>query len=243
MTGPAPVRRQRPGAAAGGAALVRRLLLACGAVYTVTYVLANDVVAASLISGYSRRDQAVSELSAVGAAARPFLVAMLPVWVVLMVGFGVGIVWSAGGNRAQWLLGVVTAVQGAFSLLWLWFPMTSRAAMVRAATGANDTGHLVLSAGTGVFALLELVLLAIAFGTWARVYAAVSVAVMVGFNVLVAMTVGEVAGGVATPWMGLFERLGMAPWLLWLVIVSVLLTRRELATGPDANRRATTTPC
>lgn len=150
-----------------------------------------------------------------------------PVWTLLMVGFGVGIAWSAAGNRALHALGLVTAGQGIFGVLWTWFPMTSRAEMVRAGTGPNDVGHLVLSAGTGIFALAKLALLALAFGTWARVYAVASLAVMIGFNGVMSTMVDDVERGAATPWMGLYERIGMAPWLLWLALVSVLLLRRE----------------
>ena len=46
-------------------------------------------------------DQAVSELSAVGAAARPFLIGMDAIWMPAMVAFGVGVWRAARGNH--WL--------------------------------------------------------------------------------------------------------------------------------------------
>lgn len=60
-----------------------RPLLACGAGYAVVYVVANDVVGALMYDGYDRLDQAVSELSELGAPSRPFLVAMLLVFTAL----------------------------------------------------------------------------------------------------------------------------------------------------------------
>jgi hypothetical protein len=48
----------------------RQALLACGIVYALLYVIVNDVIAATLYDGYSRRSQAVSELSATGARYR-----------------------------------------------------------------------------------------------------------------------------------------------------------------------------
>jgi hypothetical protein len=56
----------------------RRLLLACGIVYGVVYVISNDLIAASAHHGYSRRDRVVSELSAGSAPTRPSLIATLP---------------------------------------------------------------------------------------------------------------------------------------------------------------------
>ena len=63
---------------------ITHLLLACGVAYFILYVLANDAVAATIYDGYSRVDQAISELSAKGAASRAFLVAMTPVFALLM---------------------------------------------------------------------------------------------------------------------------------------------------------------
>jgi len=66
-----------------GLAVPRRSLLACGLLYAVLYPIVNDVIAANLYDGYSRMDQAVSELSAVGAPARAFLTATVPVFSLL----------------------------------------------------------------------------------------------------------------------------------------------------------------
>ena len=67
---------------------VPKFPLACGVAYSLSYVIANDVVAASRYDGYNRVDQAISELSAKGASPKPSLVAMLPVWTALMIGSG-----------------------------------------------------------------------------------------------------------------------------------------------------------
>ena len=47
-----------------------QILLACGALYAVLYVVVNDVVAAGLYVGYDPVSQAVSELSATGSPAK-----------------------------------------------------------------------------------------------------------------------------------------------------------------------------
>lgn len=59
---------------------ITHVLLGCGVAYLVLYILANDAVAATVYDGYSRMDQAISELSAIGAESRAFLVAMTPLF-------------------------------------------------------------------------------------------------------------------------------------------------------------------
>src|SRR5512135_2007831 len=67
-----------------------KALLGCGIAYPVGYAVANDVIAASRYDGYSRMNQAVSELSATGAPTRRFLTATVPVFAALEVAYGVG---------------------------------------------------------------------------------------------------------------------------------------------------------
>jgi hypothetical protein len=122
---------------------------------------------------------------------------MLPVWSALLTAFGVG-VWRAGGTkRTVRALGAVIAVHGLWSFAWIWYPMSSRVDLAAAGGGPNDTGHLVLSAMTGIFAVAELTLAAASFDNRFRVFAAVTAVVMVASGRIsrssrsVALPVGE----------------------------------------------------
>ena len=50
--------------------LLQRILLICGIGYGVTYVVSNDLIAAAMFDGYSRLDQAISELSGTRAPSQ-----------------------------------------------------------------------------------------------------------------------------------------------------------------------------
>jgi hypothetical protein len=206
-----------------------RVLVACGALYPLSYVIANDVIAASRFRGYNRIDQAVSELSAKGAASRPFLVAMLPIWTALMIAFGIGVAMSANRKRVLRITGGVLIAHGVVAITWLWFPMTSRQDMIRAGTASNDTGHLVLTTLTIVFILAELGFAALAFGTWFRAYSAVTAATVLVFGALVSPLAARIPDGNPTPWMGLYERVSIGGWLLWMTILTVALLRDRTA--------------
>jgi hypothetical protein len=202
------------------------VLVTCGVVYAVSYALVNDAIAAPLYGGYSWLDQAVSELSAEGAPTRTLLVAMAPVWSALLIAFGIGI-WRAATTK-RWLrwLGAVIAIHGLWSLAWIWFPMSSRADLATGGAGVNDTGHLVLVTMTGIFVFTELALAAASFGNRFRLYAAASVVIMVVFGSLTSSWPAMIEAGEATPWMGLFERISIAAWLVFLVVVAATLLRQ-----------------
>jgi len=201
-----------------------QVLLACGVLYVALYVILNDVVAASLYEGYDPLSQAVSELSATGSPARAFLTAVFPLWPVLMIAFGIGVRRASDGRRALRVTGVLLVAQGIIGLLWLAFPMTSRADMTSGAPAApNDVGHLVMTGATIVLVLSEIGFSAAAFRWRFRVYAIASAATVLVFGALTAVQASRLPAGGPTPWMGLFERISIAPWLLWMAVLHFIL--------------------
>jgi len=207
--------------------VVRKALLACGILYPLLYAVVNDVVAATLYEGYSRTSQAISELSATAAPSRGLLAAMLPIFTALMIAFGVGVWKSAGGNRALRVTGALLSAHGATFPLWLLAPMTSREEMRMGAMPANDLGHVVLTVTAILLILGEIGFGAAALGKRFRLYSLATIAVIVGFGALTAIEAPKVPLGDATPWMGLFERISFAAWLLWLSVLAIALLRTQ----------------
>lgn len=203
-----------------------RALLACGVGYSLLYVIENDLVAATRYEGYSRRSQAISELSARGAATRRLLTATSPLPGALMTAFGIGVSKSASGRRPLRLTGGLLVAGGPLSLAWAPFPMSSRADIQAGAGGGNDVGHLVLSGVSSVLILSQMGSAALAFGKPFRVYSLASAAAVVVFmGLLTGRQAAKLARGEPTAWMGLYERIGMGAWLLWLAVLAVILLR------------------
>lgn len=219
-----------PAAARGHARaeLSRRVLLACGIAYGAVYVVSNDVVAASAYPGFSRRDQVVSELSAVGASPRPFLIAMLFLYTVLLVGFGIGVWQSASGSRALRVTGGTLVAFGVTGVLWLPFPMSPRTAMVGASSmSTNDIGHLVLSGVTAALITTMVIAGAVHYGPWFRAYSAATLLCVFTFTgALTAIESAKMAAGDPTPWLGVYERVGLGAYMLWMAVLAVLLLYR-----------------
>ena len=210
-----------------------KVLLVCGVLYSLSYAVANDVVAATRYAGYSRMSQAISELSATGAPTKGFLRAMLPIWTALMIAFGIGVWKSANRMRTLRVTGGLLVAFGVIGVLWLGFPMTSRQDMVNGTTPANDIGHIALTAVTVVLILSQIGFGAASFGKRFRVYSLLTAATVLVFGALTGMEAPKVPEGKPTPWMGLFERINLYAWLLWIAVLAVLLLR----TRGEAPRR------
>ncbi len=207
-------------------------LLGCGIAYPVTYAVANDVIAAARYPGYSRIDQAVSELSATGAPTRRFLVRMLPVFTGLTGAYGIGVWNAAGRRRALRGTAVVLLASAATGLAWLPFPMSSRDVIARGATAGGataggDTGHLVLSGLTVAEIVALLGTGAGAFGTRFRIYSLTCEAVVLVSGALASRQAAKLARGQPTPRMGLYERVSIGTWLQWMAVLATILRREQ----------------
>ena len=203
-------------------------LLACGAIYGVAYVVANDLIAATFYDGYSRMTQAISELSATGAPTKTFLSVTAPIFSGLMLAFGVGVWKAARGRRSLRVAGGLLALHGAWMPLWLLAPMSQREAIAAGAGTSSDTMHIVLSGLTGVFVLSEILFGAAAFEKRFRLYSVLTAASVVVFAaVLTSVASADLGSGNPTPWLGLVERIGVYSWMLWMAVLAVALYRRQ----------------
>lgn len=212
----------------------QRGLLACGIGYGVAYVVANDVVAATIYEGYSRRDQAISELSATGAPSRAFLNGMLPAFTLLVLGFGIGVWRAAGDSRKLRVVGAVLIAQALLFPVWLLFPMSSRTELVEGRGGTNDIGHIVLSVLAVSLILLQMGFSAAALGRRFRMFAIAMALTALAAGAYTGTTTSDVSAGNPTPWMGFIERISYGSWLLWMAALAVVLIRRP---HPPASER------
>jgi hypothetical protein len=206
---------------------LRDLFLVSGIAAVVVYAV-GDLVSGQLYDGYSFRDQAISELSAYGSPVRPLAVTWIALHGLLGLAFAVGIWWSAAGNRAlRWTAGFSFANAVVTAPLHPFFPMSSRGME----SGFNDTVHLVLTMVFGLLVFAAVTASAVALRGRFRLFAITSLAVIVGFGALTGPLMSGLENGLPTPWLGAFERVNAYVTFAWMVVLAVVLLRRN-ATRP-----------
>jgi hypothetical membrane protein len=218
------------------ASMLRNILLICGILSSLLWV-ATDTLAGMLWEGYSFTDQAVSELSAIGAPTRPLVVPLLLVHDVLVIAFGLG-VWRYSRKRAQRFVGGLLVGYAVVGLVGLPFPIHQRGAEAT----FTDTMHSALTGVTVLLILLAMGFGAIAYGKRFRLY---SIGTLLTILILGA-GLGFVAGaqiaaqGVIAPpqWFGLIERINIYGFMSWVVVLAIVLLRAEKGPGLFSDRDA-----
>jgi hypothetical protein len=218
---------------------VRKALLVCGILSSVLYVAMNVVVAAQWAE-YSSVSQTVSELSAVGAPTRPLWVALSVVYTMLVAAFGWGVWKSASGNRSLRVIGVLFLVQAVLDLTW---PTMHQREVLAAGGGTlTDTLHLVWAAATVAIMMLAIGFGARAFGALFLIYSIETMVILVLCGALTGVEAPQIAANLPTPWVGVWERVNIGVFLLWVVMLATALLRRRDAEvlSPRTGERAAT---
>lgn len=206
----------------------RNILLCCGIFSSLLYAVMLVVVPLQW-DGYNSASQTISELSAVGAPTRVQWTVPGAVYTVLIVAFGWGVWKSGAGNRALQISGQLIVIFGALGVLWPFAPMHSREVLAAGGATLSDTMHIVLGVFSVVLMLLAMTFGAASSGIGFRVYTLQSLVVLVIFGVLTFADAPGIAANLPTPWIGVWERINIAAFMLWVVVLAVtLLGRTEM---------------
>ena len=206
--------------------MVRKLLLICGILSSLLYVAMNVFVAMQW-EGYNSASQTVSELSAIGAPTRSLWVFLGIAYTLLVTAFGWGVWASARRNRPLRVVGGLMVAYGVIGLAWPFAPMHLRGAEFT----LTDTMHIVLAMVTVLFYLLVLGFGAAAFGKRFRLYSIATMVILGAFGALTGLDGPRIAANLPTPWAGVWERINIGVFLLWIVVLAMALLRAEKGQG------------
>lgn len=200
--------------------MIRKALLACGILSSLLYVAMNVFVAMQW-DEYSSTSQTVSELSAIGAPTRRLWVSLGIVYTSLVAAFGWGVRLSAGRNRPLRLVAGLLIAYGVIGLFWPLAPMHLRGAAVT----LTDTMHIVFTMVTLLLMLLAMGCGAAAFGPRFRLYSVATIVALMACGAMMGPDVPKIAANLPTPWIGVWERVNIGVFLLWVVALAVALLR------------------
>jgi hypothetical protein len=176
---------------------------------------------------YSSASQTVSELSAIDAPTRSIWVAWSFAYTFLVVAFGCGIWISSGANRSTRTVGGLIFVYGALGLGWPFAPMHLRTVLAAGGGTLSDTMHIAFSMVTVLLMLLAMGFGAKALGKQFQRYTILTVTLLVFFGVLTGLDAPELQANLPTPFIGVWERINIGVFLLWMVVLAIALLKRE----------------
>jgi len=205
--------------------MVRKFSLICGILSSLLYVAMNVFIAMQW-EGYSSTSQTVSELSAIGAPTRPLWILLSTVHALLVFVFGWGIRASTRRHSLRVVGGLMIAY-GVIGLAWPFAPMHLRGAQLT----LTDAMHIVLTMVTVLFMLASIGFGAAAFGKRFCLYSLATMVIVVMFATLTGLDVPRIAANLPTPWVGVWERIAIGVFLLWIVALAVALLRANEVTG------------
>jgi len=208
----------------------RRALVSCGILASVLYV-AMTLFVGLLWEGYSVASNVPSELSAIGAPTRTLWIGLGTVYGVLMIAFG-WIVWaSAPPNRALRTVGALLMAHTAFGQFWP--PMHQRAVLAAGGGTLTDTLHLVWAALTGILFMLIVGFGAAALGKRFRLYSIATMVIVLACGAVTGTYASDVQADLPTPWVGVWERISIATFMAWIVVLAIALLRAPRGAAPS----------
>ncbi|MBK9981089.1 MAG: DUF998 domain-containing protein [Saprospiraceae bacterium] len=206
--------------------MLRKTLLICGILTSLLYVAMN-VFIPMLWPSYNSCSQTVSELSAIGAPTRAVWVPFGLLYALLFITFGWGVMKSTIQNRHLRLVGILLLINGVISLAWVYAPMHLREVLAAGGATISDTIHLLFAFVTVLLMVFAIGIGAVSFGMRFRLYSIISLLVLLTFGILTSMDAASVNKNLPTPWIGVWERINIGVFLLWIVVLSVILFRNE----------------
>ena len=208
---------------------MRKTLLLCGLASSVLYIAANIFVPTQF-EGYDWISQTVSELSAIGAPTRPLWIALMIPYGLLLIAFGWGVLLSAEGRRSLKIAGWLMIAHGVIGFFWP--PMHLRGAE----RSLTDTLHIVFTAVTVPLMILQIVFGAAAFGKNFRIYSGVTLAILIAFGAVTGWQAPNIATDLPTPMIGVWERINIAAYMIWIAAFSVVLWKEAGAASSVLER-------
>ena len=206
----------------------RNIWLACGTLSSLLY-MAMNIFIPMFYEGYDSVSQTVSELSAIGTPTRILWVALGTVYTLLVVAFGWGVRRAAGQNRPLRIVGILMLAYGVVSLLWPFAPMHRREALAAGQEGFTDTMHLTLASVTVLLMTLAMGFGAAAFGIRFRIYSIITILILLVFGILTALDAPKVQANLPTPFAGIWERINIGGFLLWIIVLARILMQKRKA--------------
>ena len=206
----------------------RKISLACGIISSLLYAAMIWLIR---YEGYSTISQVPSELTAIGAPTQALWTRLGWIYTALVAVFGLGVWKSASGNRRLRILGGLLVAYASLGFLWPFAAMHQREVLAAGGGTLSDTMHVGLGGVTVFLMFLAIGFGTAAFGTRFRYYSLATIVVLLAFGGLTFVDAPRLQANLPTPWIGLWERINISVFLLWVVMLGAVLWRTGTPQG------------
>jgi hypothetical protein len=203
---------------------MRKVLLGCGLVAGLLYL---GMITLIRYEGYNPISQVPSELTAIGAPTRILWAWLGWIYIALILAFGWGVWKSADTSRPLRIVALLLLASGLLGCLWPFASMHQRAVLATGGGTFGDSLHRVLGIVTVLLFVLTVGFGAAAFGRGFRVYSIATTGLALVFGMLTGIESPRLAANLPTPYIGLWERISIAAYMMWLVVLAAMLLRRK----------------
>jgi hypothetical protein len=170
-------------------------------------------------------------LTAIGAPTQALWARLGWIYTVLVAAFGFGLWNSVSRNRAVRIVSGLILAYASLGLLWPFAVMHQREVLAAGGGTPSDTMHVVLGGVTVFLMFLVIAFGATGFGKRFRVYSIATIGVLLAFGGLTFLEAPRLQANLPTPWIGLWERINISVFLLWIAVLATALLRTPAVGG------------
>ena len=139
--------------------------------------------------------------------------------------FWLGSIKISWSQAALNVVGILLIINGLFGLTWS--PMHQREVLAAGGGTFTDTWHIVMSVITVLLMFLTIGFGAAVFGKGFRIYSIITLLVFIVFGVLTFSEAPNINKNLATQSIGLWERINIAAFMVWLLVFAIILLRKK----------------
>jgi hypothetical protein len=203
---------------------LQTILVTCGILSSLLYIL-TDIISVALWTDYHYTSQTVSELFAIDAPTKSFVVICFILYALLIYAFGIGVWLTSHDKRSLKVAAALIVGKEILGLIGtLFFPIHLRGVE----GNYSDIMHgIVTAAGVFLFMFPAMIAGAIAFKGIFRIYSIVTMLLFIVCGVLAGLMQPQMSANLPTPMMGILERINIYGYMIWILILSSMLLRMK----------------
>lgn len=204
--------------------MTKKKLSILGIIAPIWYIIIV-ILGGAITKGYSHTLQAISELTATGSQHKLLLDVLFSAYNIMLMGFGVGLLQYVNGKPSPRLSGKAGSwfliLIGFLGLLTnLFFPMDAR--------GASPTLigniHLVLAGLLSLGTISTTLLIGVWFSKQPGKKRFGTISFIACAVIVITGGLAAAAAASASPIMGIFQRMTIGTFMLWVLILGIKLT-------------------